>query len=307
LSRNPVKAHFRLSAAGWCRAITRGPAALVSMFMTQSHPTSLNSELRQPRRLAGLAGLATLAVSAGSLIAGPISVPNGSFESQVAPLAPPYVTTLIDAWQKAPKPAWFDESATGYYWDQTAGLFQNTPTGAPNHLTNLDGNQGLYFLALPQVALFQDYQTAAWNQPVPSHAFNATYEVGQSYQLTVGVLGGLGGMASGTSLELALYYRDAGDNFITVATTPVSYSPALFPDATQFVDFSVGVPYVQAGDAWAGQHIGVRLLSTSGTGAGYWDLDNVRLTAVPEPTSAALLLLGISGLWLVRGRSACPS
>lgn len=245
---------------------------------------------------------AALAASSASLLAAQIPVPNGSFEAQIAPPAYPYITTLIDSWQKAPKPVWFDENQTGIYWDQTAGLFQNTPPGFPNHIPNLDGNQGLYFMTLPQVALFQDYQTVAWNQAVPSHSFDVTYEVGQAYQLTVGLIGGLGGMTPGATLELALYYRDASDNFITVGATPVTFAPGVFADPNHFVDFTVDVPHVQAGDAWAGQHLGVRLQSTYGDGAGYWDIDNVRLTVVPEPTSAALLLLGLSGVWLARGR-----
>ena len=244
--------------------------------------------------------LAVLAVGSAASVAASIPVPNGSFESQLAPVNYPYITTLIDSWQKAPKPGWFDEAATGIYWDQTAGLFQNTPAGLPNHIDNMDGNQGMYFLALPQVAVFQDYDTIAWNQASPSHAFNATYEPGNLYQLTVGVIGGFGGMPAGTSLELALYYRDAGNNPVTVASTPVVFSPGLFPNTTHFLDFTVTVPYVQATDAWAGQHIGVRLLSTFGDGTGYWDLDNVRLTAIPEPAAAALLFLGLGSIWLAR-------
>lgn len=259
-----------------------------------------------PRRYGarGAFTLALLTASASALTAGPIPVPNGSFESQIAPPAYPYITTLVDSWQKAPKPAWFDETANNIYWDQTAGLFQNTPAGFPNHIDNLDGNQGLYFLPIPQVALFQDYQTTAWNQSTPSHAFNATYEVGQSYQLTVGVIGGLGGMTAGASLQLSLYYRDGANQPVTVAATPILFTAGSFPSATHFLDFSVTVPEVQAGDAWAGQHIGVQLLSTSGDGAGYWDMDNVRLTAVPEPAAGALLGLGLSALCLARNRRA---
>jgi hypothetical protein len=257
----------------------------------------------RPRAANLAATLAALAASVATLTAASITVPNGSFESQIAPPAYPYITTLIDSWQKAPKPAWFDEVATGIYWDQTAGLFQNTPAGYPNHIDNLDGNQGLYFLPIPQVALFQDYQTTAWNQPTPSHAFDATYEVGQAYQLTVGIIGGLGGMADGTSMELALYYRDGANNPVTVAATPVLYTAGAFPNAAHFLDFSVTVPEVQAGDAWAGQHIGVSLLSASGNGVGYWDLDNVRLTSVPEPASGALLGLGLAALWVARNRT----
>lgn len=252
-----------------------------------------------------LPSLTALAATATSVCAAAIMVPNGSFESQAAPLAYPYVTTSIDSWQKAPKPVWFDETAAGIYWDQTAGLFRNPPVGAPNRLTNMDGSQGLYFFALPQVALWQDFDSTAWNQPTPSHAFDARFLPGQSYQLTVGVLGGLGGMTSGASLELALYYRDDSSNPVTVASTAVIYTAGAFPNPNEFVDFTVSVPNVLASEAWANQHIGVRLLSTFGTGEGYWDLDNVRLNSVPEPTVVGLLSLGLPIL-LVARRRVCP-
>jgi len=257
------------------------------------------------RWLAGL--LLLLCLSLSSALAATITVPNSSFESQVAPTTPPYVTTFIDSWQKTPKPAWFDENAFGLLWDQTAGLFQNTPSGMANHIDNMDGNQGLYLLAFPQVGLLQDYNTMGWNDPAPTHAFNSTFQLGLSYQLTVGVIGGLGGMADGAGLQLSLYYRDAGNNMVTIGSTPINYTAGSFPNATHFTDFSVTVPAVQAGDAWAGQNIGIGIFSTSGTGAGYWDLDNVRLVAVvPEPGSAAMLGLGLGAFLLRRLRTRSP-
>ena len=38
-------------------------------------------------------------------------------------------------------------------------------------------------------------------------------------------------------------------------------------------------------DAWAGQHLGIQMLSTVDTNlqGGYWDLDNVRLSSTLEP------------------------
>lgn len=257
--------------------------------MTQTCRTGIADKWRW------VGGVAVAVVSLGfsPILAATISVPNGSFESQVAPQTYPYVTTLIDSWQKAPKPAWFDETAFGVMWDQTAGLFQNTPAGMANHIDNMDGNQGLYMFTIPQVGLFQDYGTVDWNDPAPTHAFNSTFQLGMSYQLTVGVIGGLGGMTDGAGLMLSLYYRDAGNNMVTVGATPINYAAGSFPSGTHFTDFSVTVPAVQAGDAWAGQNIGIGIFTTSGTGAGYWDLDNVRLTMIPEPSSAALVGMGL--------------
>jgi hypothetical protein len=46
---------------------------------------------------------------------------------------------------------------------------------------------------------------------------------------------------------------------------------------------------VRAGDAWAGQHIGIQMLSTVDTNlqGGYWDLDSVRLSSILEPVLLA--------------------
>jgi len=117
------------------------------------------------------------------------------------------------------------------------------------------------------------------------------------------VLGGLGGMPQGTSLEIALYYRDLANNMVPVGTTTIAYTAAGFPSSTHLVDFNVNVPTVQATDAWAGQNIGIELMSASGTGTGYWDLDNVRLSQVPEPGSLGLLACGVGGFVLARCRA----
>jgi len=243
--------------------------------------------------------LASLVVQAG---AATITVPNGSFESQVPPPTPPYITTQVDSWQKTARPIWFDEAANGMTWDQTAGLFQNAPSGSGYH-DNMNGNQALYLLSFPQAGLFQDYNTTDWNHSTPTHDFNSLFHAGLSYQLVVGVIGGKGGMPEGAALELSLYYRDNANNIVTVGSSPITYTAAAFPNAGHFLDFTVSIPTVQSGDAWAEQNIGIGLFSTSGTGTGYWELDNVRLTEVPEPTSGALLGLGLGAFLLKRWRA----
>jgi hypothetical protein len=260
------------------------------------------SSASRPRR-AGLVA-ASLVVLAGAtcLNAADIAVPNGSFEGQIA--GPPFgVDNRIDDWQKTPQAPWFDPAMTGgTTWDQLSGVFANTPLSDPRYIDNMDGNQALYLFALPSVGCFQDYNSVDWNEIAPGHAFNASYEVGMSYDLTVGVIGGGGGMPEGDLLQLSFYYRDAGNNPVTVAATTIAHSTALFPTTTHFVDQQVTVPAVQSGDAWAGQKIGVQIVTLSGTGAGYWDLDNVRVTAaaIPEPGVASLLALGFAGLLLRR-------
>jgi len=219
------------------------------------------------------------------LLAGPISVPNGSFEAPTTF----FVSTVFDSWQRTPQPEWWNENATGP-WTNLTGIFKNTAPGSADHIANCDGNQGVWLFANPEVGLFQDYDSMDWNDPAPTRAFSVTYEVGKAYRLTVGLFGGGNGgnygMLPGVTLELALYYRDAASNRVTVASTTITNSAELFTSNTNLLDFTVAVPTVKAGDLWAGQHMGVLILSTvsSNLQGGYWDLDNVRLSSTLAPT-----------------------
>jgi hypothetical protein len=202
-----------------------------------------------------------------------ILVPNGSFESPTTTYASP----IMDSWQKTAKPDWYDESG-GFLWTQLTGQFSNQP---PSYIDNCDGKQAAWMFVIPEVAIFQDYDYPT------NHAFNATYEIGQSYHLTVGVIGGAQVLqAEGATCELALYYRESPTNIIVVAATIVTNLPTVFSNKTHFIDFHADSGFVKASDPWAGQHIGVRLLSSitdTNLEGGYWDLDNVRLTSSGAP------------------------
>lgn len=232
----------------------------------------------------------------------PFMVPNGSFESPTPPPGFP-VNTSIDSWQESRQPVWFDPAAFGgVTWDQLTGVFPNPASGDPAHITNLDGNQGAYLFAVPEVALSQDYNSVDWHGGAPTHAFDVTYEVGMTYDLVVGVLGG-SGMTEGALLRLSFYYRDAGNNPVTVAATDVAYAAEAFPTMTQLTDYTVTVPTVQATDPWAGQKMGIQIAAVS-EGGTYWDVDHVRVTAVPEPGSLSLLALGLGALLFRRRNTA---
>ncbi len=205
-----------------------------------------------------------------------LSVPNASSESP----STGFVNTNIDSWQKEPQSASFQQTS-GYTWSQLAGVFANTAPGKSDHITNLDGNQAAYLFAISEAGISQDYNTTDWQNLPPTHAFNVVFELGKSYAFTVGINGGGGNMLPGATLLLAVYYRDAGGNRVTVASTTVVYSAAMFPNHTALVDFQVNVPVVKPGDAWLGQQMGILIYSsvTPALQGGYWDLDNVRLTA----------------------------
>lgn len=213
-------------------------------------------------------------------IAAPVAVPNGSFESPTTD----FVNINIDNWQKNEKPAWYVEGG-GYLWSQLTGLFMNTPAGSDDHIDNMDGDQAMWLFAVPEVELFQDHESTDWAHAAPLHAFDAVYQVGHVYQLVVGVIGGGGGMPDGATLELSLYYREAGGAPVTIASTVVTQGIEQFPSTNHFVDQVVSLPAVRAGDAWAGRHIGIRFRSTvtPALQGGYWDIDHVRLVGIPQP------------------------
>src|ERR1051326_1468690 len=169
------------------------------------------------------------AILAASISTGPgatILVPNFSFESP----ATSFVDINVDSWQKTAKPDDYNESG-GYLWTQLTGVFRNTPTNSSDHIDNCDGDQALWLFAVPKVGLFQDYDSMDWNDAVPPHDFNARFEPGKSYHLTVGIIGTGGGMLEGASLELSLYYR-VGSNNVPVALTSISNTPTVFSNNT---------------------------------------------------------------------------
>ena len=248
-------------------------------------------------RWARFAALAAWQVGGGILLAGSLFVPNASFESPTTP----FVNTHIDAWEKSGKPDWYEEG-NGYYWDQLSGTFKNSAAGSPDHITNCHGAQAAWVFAVPEVGFFQDYDAQAWNEPSPPHAFTARFQPGCAYTATVGVIGGGGGMLPGVTLELSLYYRGAASNLISVTSTTITNSLSVFSNTTGFVDFTVALPQVRRGDAWADHHLGIQLKSTvaSELQGGYWDVDNVRLVETPAPNLTDIRRIGRAFEFTVR-------
>jgi hypothetical protein len=231
-----------------------------------------------------------------------IYVPNFSFELPDIGTNSPYAAPIFSAWEESPQPGWYNPADfSGAPWFELMGTFYNLPnytnaTGSNDtYIDNCDGVQAAFLFGIPQVALFQDYNTIGDDTNAASHAFNATYQVGKAYTLSVGLIGGGGGMPAGSTMELDLYYADASSNRDIVASTTVTNTPEIFPTDTEFVDFQVTLPAVKATDPWAGQHIGVQLQATPDffdptLWGGYWDADNVRLVELTP------LSLGSPGL-----------
>jgi hypothetical protein len=216
-----------------------------------------------------------------------IAVPNYSFEMPDIGTNSPYASPVLEAWQESAQPSWynpadFDNSP----WSYLAGTFYNLPdftnSAGTNdtYIYNCDGVQAAFLQEVPQVGILQ--------------VIDATFDVGKAYTLTVGLIGGGGGMPDGSTFQLSLYYLD-GPNMVTVAATTVTNTPANFPTDTYFVDFQAQTPATKASDPWAGQDIGIQLLATPdfddpAAWGGYWDADNVRLveTTPLNLTSPAL-------------------
>jgi len=217
---------------------------------------------------------AALILLGGNMVrAQSIYVPNADFGLPVTD----YATNVICAWQTMPQPAGYEYP---YPWEDTTGVFYNDPEYAyyGKYIHNCDGPQAAFLFALPGVGIFQDYDST------PSHDFAATYEVGQSYQLQAGFIANTNfGQYPWARLRMSLYYRDSSNNMVTIACTNIVYDTNVFTSITNFVGFELNLPTVQAGDAWAGQHIGIEFLSTVCTNleGGYWDLGNVQLWVTP--------------------------
>jgi len=233
-----------------------------------------------------------LVAGAGALQAAALYIPNSSFESPIVPPVAPYAGPDMDSWQKTPQPAWYDPSQNfDTPWSYLMGTFYNVPS-PDKFIDNCDGSQAAFLFALPEAGIFQDYNSISGTNTAPSHAFNAKFKVGSSYNLTVGVLGGGGGMKPDATLQLSLYYLDANSNRVTVASTSITNNALNFPTNTHLTDYQVQVPGVQASDPWAGKNIGIQLLSTTGfeLAGGYWDLDHVRLNETVAPVLGDLRL-----------------
>jgi hypothetical protein len=284
------------------------PRSLMSEGLVQprhggafAHAFAAGSKIQ--RYVLATASALLLAAGAGVSLAQPISVPNGSFESQSGVGQPFGVNVFMDSWQKPPNPGYPEGGANNFYWIQSAGGFIGTAPNSANPYSNLLGTQAAYMMSLPGAGIFQDNQSTDWSGAV--NGLNTIYQVGQAYQLTVGLFG-KGMVDNFSTLELSLYYRDNSNARVNVGSTTVTFNTTAFNPAGpfSFADYSVSLPTVQAGDAWAGRNIGISIASVQGTGDGYWDMDNVRLTAVPEPGVLALGVLGLGGWLLLRRRAS---
>lgn len=232
-------------------------------------------------------GTFALAFASGAAYAlGPITVPNFSFENPAPPPVTPFASPFIDNWQKPANPDYFLSS--GIFFNVDGDDVDTSPD-----VDNADGTGLGFIFSAPGNEL---YQTLTGQQ----------FQVGEAYQLTIGAEGGGASMALGEPLLLRLYYIDptivVGDNRVVMGTTTILNNNPPNQTIRHLDDHTLLTGVVQASDAWAGRTMGIQIASPLSAVGGYWDLDNVRLVAVPEPGAAALLSL--AGLLAMRRRRA---
>ena len=189
-----------------------------------------------------------------------IPIENASFEAPVVDPNGFGAVPLVVGWTEIDIDTLFSTNT---------GVFANTDPNSFDHIVNADGSQLAFLGSQTGNALEQNLDTV--------------YKAGCGYRLTVGVSVSSrfppAAVEPVDTLELVLYYRDANEvvdiAHQTVEATGQSY--------TQLHDFSLELPAVQPGDAWAGMSIGIALRA-AGQPGGFWDMDNVRLVEpLPDP------------------------
>jgi hypothetical protein len=224
-----------------------------------------------------------------------LTVANPSFEDPALPpgtLGNPFVTS----WN-TPGPLLTEfPPGSGFFVNTNAGNFINTAPGQPDHIDNVDGNQAAYVAAL---------SGNEFNQTLGTN-----FEPGKSYTLTVGVAHNYGGGNPAfqpdptAKVTLSLFYADASGRHV-LASTDVVNDALTGLSATHLLDFSAITAALAANDPAVGKGIGIAMTTMSPVtnSGGFFDLDSVRVTATPEPTSLALIAVG-AGALLARRRRA---
>ena len=240
--------------------------------------------------------LLTIGLPGASALADVITVQNNSFETPtVTGLGNPFVTS----WSTPGPVSTEFPPGSGNFVNTNCGNFINTPVGAQDHIDNVDGNQAAFVSALS------------------GNEFNQTlgvnFEAGKSYTLTVGIGHNYGGGNPAfqpdptAKMTLRIFYTDAQSVRHYLASTDVINSAATGLSATHLLDFSATTALLAANNAAVGSPLSISMISASpvANSGGFFDLDNVRVSsALPEPTSLSLVVIGTGALLARRRRMA---
>lgn len=197
---------------------------------------------------------------------------------------------------------------SGYWVNIGTLVWQNPPVGTYNHVDNLVTDPTVTPAEHPDPTNFP-YQGAASLGARTGNTFSqelgSTFVPGTGYTLTVGVGRNYGNAeqvpAATAALRLALYYLDDASVRQIVTSVDIFNDAARGLSANHMLDFATPSFVVDGEDAAAGRKVGV-LLTTIGPAGGYFNVSNVRVSAVPEPATMGVLLAGTALLLRRRRR-----
>jgi hypothetical protein len=215
--------------------------------------------------------LAIIAINAHSLIAAPVFVANPSFEDPV--LADNSNTGFIPGWD------------VGNAYNPSNSMYSGTNgTGTP---PGADGSQ----VGFMSGGLGYLYQYLRGPDDTLDTGDDPLITANTQYTMKVAIGARLDFPYGGYSIQLDAYNENTNSlTVLAISTNVVTPSPGQFVDATATAD-TTSVPSL------VGQHL---VIFIGNTQVAETDFDNVRLTAVPEPSTLALLTLGAVGLLAVR-------
>jgi hypothetical protein len=258
------------------------------------------------RILAGAASLAMLSAATATygqnlLDSNPASLTynNPSFES-------PDVSSVgigADKWTASGPTL---DPGLGFQVLAGAGIFENPPVGDPQHLNGMTGTQAAYLFANSFVSGSDP------TGPALDHAFTQvtqlTYTAGQQYRLSVDVANASSAPPANSTLTISLFAVDAGapGGEIPLASTAIVNDGSTALNGASFTPFLADTGVI--GASAAGKPIGIRLMTHTPPAnpsiTGQFDLDNIQVSVVPEPTGLALVI-GAAGLLGARRRRSC--
>lgn len=201
-----------------------------------------------------------------------LGIRNDSFE--VPETA--FVTLLLDSWERFPKPDGYVEEG-GFLWNQLTGIFANSAPGSLDHLENLKGRQSMWVFAVPDNGVWQRVQAG-------DGISAARVQEGDTYRLTLDVLGGGGAMKAMVPISFRVQAMGEGAERTTVASFTVTNSVELFPGRTRMRTFEFVSSPVPGGHPAIGQPLAIEVRSTvtPELEGGYWNVDALRLVRVPQ-------------------------
>jgi hypothetical protein len=217
-----------------------------------------------------------------------LTISNHSFEAPETP----FVTLVFDSWERFPKPDGYVEEG-GFLWNQLTGTFANSAPGSVDHLENLKGRQSMWVFAVPDNGVWQRVRTS-------DGLSAAQIQAGDTYRLTVDLLGGGGAMRPSVPISLRLQAVGEGMARSTIASFSVTNSLELFPVRTRMRTFEFTSAPVPMDHPAIGMPLAieVRSMVSPELEGGYWNVDALQLVRVPVVRPELTLVRSENGIRL---------